>query len=76
MPAHRRLLLIHDLGLVEYEDGLALQRAFSTARKGRAVPDSLLLLEHPPVLTLGRAAKQDHILAARDALEREGVAIH
>jgi lipoyl(octanoyl) transferase len=75
MQAHRRVLVIHDLGLVEYEDGLALQRAFAASRKGRAVPDTLLLLEHPPVLTLGRAARREHILAAREALEREGVAV-
>jgi lipoyl(octanoyl) transferase len=73
MSSSARNLVVHDLGLVEYEDGLALQRAFALARKHRSVSDALLLLEHPPVLTLGRAARVDHVVAPREKLEKAGV---
>ena len=55
-------LHVFRLGRVEYEDGLELQKTVA--------PDSLLLLEHPPVLTLGRGAKAQHVLASPEALER------
>src|SRR5262249_61859402 len=55
-------LTIHRLGRVEYEDGLKLQALFAAARKEGKVGDSLLLLEHPPVLTLGRGASRADVL--------------
>ncbi|MGQ0507635.1 MAG: lipoyl(octanoyl) transferase LipB, partial [Myxococcaceae bacterium] len=69
-------LVVQQLGTVEYEDGLALQRLYGQARAQGLVPDTLLLLEHPPVLTLGRGAKASNILAAPDALRRLGVSVH
>jgi lipoyl(octanoyl) transferase len=65
----------HRLGRVEYADGLELQRQFQAARRADAVTDTLLLLEHPPVLTLGRGAKAGNILASRQQLESEGVRV-
>src|SRR4051812_20852440 len=56
------------LGRVEYEDGLTLMRLFGEARRQEQIPDTLLLLEHPPVLTLGRGAKPGHIVAPLEAL--------
>lgn len=50
------------LGRVEYEDGLKLQALFGKARAQGLVGDTLLLLEHPPVITLGRAAKAHHVV--------------
>ena len=47
-------LLIVDLGLVEYGAAWKLQRRVAAARKAGAVPDTLLLCEHPHVITLGR----------------------
>jgi lipoyl(octanoyl) transferase len=61
---------------VEYADGLKLQALFGQARRAGLVGDTLLLLEHPPVLTLGRAAKQGNLLAPREQLERMGVEVH
>jgi lipoyl(octanoyl) transferase len=58
---------------VEYEDGLELQRQFVEARRAGAAPDTLLLLEHPPVITLGRGARPENVLAAPEALEAMGV---
>ncbi len=74
--AAERTLVVHDLGYVEYEDGLALQKAYALARRGGAVPDSLLLVEHPPVLTLGKGAKPENVLATREQLESLGVRLH
>lgn len=66
---------IHRLGRVEYRDGLELQRQFQEARRANAVPDTLLLLEHPPVLTLGRGAKENNILTPKAQLDALGVEV-
>ncbi len=68
-------LTVYRLGRVEYEDGLNLMHLFSEARRQELVGDSLLLLEHPPVLTLGRAAKRENIVATDEMLAAEGVDI-
>ncbi|MEW5740516.1 MAG: lipoyl(octanoyl) transferase LipB [Myxococcota bacterium] len=66
----------HRLGRVEYADGLELQRQFQAARRANAVTDTLLLLEHPPVLTLGRGAKGGNIIASPERLADAGVTVH
>ncbi len=68
-----REIAVWRLGRVEYEDGLQLQKLFGEARMKDLIPDVLLLLEHSPVLTLGRAAKRYNILAGDDVLEGLGV---
>ncbi|MDP2271109.1 MAG: lipoyl(octanoyl) transferase LipB [Archangium sp.] len=65
----------HRLGRVEYGDGLELQRQFQEARRVDEVPDTLLLLEHPPVLTLGRGAKENNIITPKPQLEALGVEV-
>ncbi len=65
----------HHLGRVEYADGLELQHQFQEARRANTVNDTLLLLEHPPVLTLGRGAKASNILTPPAVLESMGVAV-
>ena len=71
-----RTLTLHRLGRVEYEDGLRLQSLFARARKEGKVGDVLLLLEHPPVLTLGRGASRTDVLAGAELLEARGVEVH
>ena len=66
---------VHRLGRVEYRDGLELQRQFQEARRANEVPDTLLLLEHPPVLTLGRGAKENNILTPKPQLDALGVEV-
>jgi lipoyl(octanoyl) transferase len=62
------------LGCVPYADALALQREIAVARISGAVPqDVLLLLEHPPVVTLGRTAKAAHLLFSPEQLHARGV---
>lgn len=71
---HRVALV--NLGLVPYADALALQHRIVDARKNGEGDDTLLLLEHPPVFTLGRNAREEHILASRDFLTEAGIQVH
>jgi lipoyl(octanoyl) transferase len=66
---------VHWLGRVPYGPTHALQEALVTARLEDRIGDTLLLLEHEPVLTLGRAAKQDNVLLPREALAQRGVEV-
>ena len=66
----------HRLGLVEYVDGLALQNLFSQSRRENLTGDTLLLLQHPAVLTMGRGAKDVNVLAAPERLLELGVTLH
>lgn len=68
-----RTLVVRHLGRVEYEDGLALMQGVAKAREEGRMEDTLLLLEHPPVLTMGRAAKKENVLLAPDELGARGV---
>lgn len=72
----RTPLRIHHLGRVEYEDGLNLMRLFGQARRQGLVPDTLLVLEHPPVLTLGRKANAGNVTTPAAALARMGIQVH
>src|SRR6267378_737481 len=67
-----RELHVRRLGLVEYEDGLAAQRLLVEARAAGLVPDTLLLLEHPRVVTLGRGAKPQNVLWTPEQLRARG----
>ncbi len=62
-----------ECGRIEYGSAWALQRRVVAARKAGAVPDVLLLCEHPHVITLGRNGKQAHLLASPELLDRMGV---
>jgi lipoyl(octanoyl) transferase len=66
------------LGLVEYEAGLLLQQQLVEDRRAGRIGDTLLLLEHPPVITLGvkTRGKPTHVVATADALEDAGVTVH
>ncbi|HEX4321690.1 MAG TPA: lipoyl(octanoyl) transferase LipB [Acidobacteriaceae bacterium] len=64
------------LGRVGYAEGLALQQELVELRHQGRVENVLLLLEHPPVLTLGRNARRSNILATDEMLARKGVSIH
>jgi lipoate-protein ligase B len=72
-PALARLHVVH-LGLVPYARALELQRAVARARiSGAIAHDVLLLLEHPPVITLGRSSKAQHLVATPAMLANRGV---
>ncbi len=66
----------HWLGQVEYQDALAQQHTLVEAHRTNAdTPDTLLLLEHPPTLTLGRRAKREHLLVEETVLRQRGFAL-
>lgn len=60
---------IIDLGLVDYEKALVLQHQFWSKRVEEQLPDVLLILEHPHVITLGRRGNRSHLIATSEALE-------
>ena len=64
------------LGRVSYAEGLRVQTEVVAARKAQRIGDTLILLEHPPVLTLGRNATRANILLADEALAAKGVEVH
>lgn len=63
------------LGRVPYEEAHALQRDLVTRRTEGSIPDTLLLLEHPPVLTMGRSAHEENLLAPREFLASRGISV-
>ena len=64
-----------NLPTIPYADALALQHRLVAARKRGELNDTLLLLEHPPVFTLGRNARDEHILAPREFLDQIGIEV-
>jgi lipoyl(octanoyl) transferase len=72
----REALHVVPLGLRPYAEVLGLQRAVARARITGEVPeDVLLLVEHPPVVTLGRSSKHAHLVASAELLATRGVAL-
>lgn len=69
--------MIHvlQLGRIDYATALELQRSLVELRKRGEIGDVLLLLEHTPVITLGRNAKAEHVLASREQLAARGVEV-
>jgi lipoyl(octanoyl) transferase len=67
-----RTLHAHRLGRIPYAEAHALQERLVVARKEGRIGDVLLLLEHPKVITLGRAAKPEHVLLDAERLSAQG----
>jgi len=67
-----RPLHIRRLGRLRYADGLELQAALVAERQAGEIPDTLLLLEHDPVFTLGRNARKENVLLPDEALRERG----
>lgn len=61
------------LGRIAYERAWKLQKRLAAARADERIADQLLLLEHPPVLTLGRTSDPAHIRASPEALDGRGI---
>ena len=70
-----RPLAARRCGLLSYADGLELQSKLVVARQAGEIPDTLLLLEHEPVFTLGRNARRENVLSTDDALRARGFEI-
>ena len=72
-----RTIEVRRLGVLSYAEGLEIQKGLVEQRKAGAIPDQLLLLQHPPVITLGVKSRNDrsHIVASPDLLASEGVEV-
>jgi len=73
-PARARMA-VRRLGVIPYAQAWELQRSLATARVAGDGLDTLLLLEHPPVYTLGRNSSEEHILASRAVLSARGATV-
>jgi len=71
-----RKCAVRELGRLEYGAALEVQRRLVDARKQGAVPDQLLLVEHPHVVTLGRNGHLENLLAGEQVLARAGIAFY
>jgi lipoyl(octanoyl) transferase len=64
---------VRRLGRIPYASGIALQERLVEERKRGEVTDTLLLLEHDPVVTLGRNARKENLLMPEDLLRAQGI---
>lgn len=69
---------VRRLGTIEYEAGVELQKSLVEDRRAGRIGDTLLLVEHPPVITLGvkTRGQHTHIVATDDELRHEGITVH
>jgi len=67
---------LRDLGRMRYGEALAIQKDLVARRKAGEVPDQLLIVEHPHVLTLGRNGHLENVLAGDEVLRRAGIEFH
>jgi len=75
--SRRRTLDVRRLGSVPYGEALDLQKALVEERRAGCVPDLLLLLQHPPVITLGvRRDSRSHVIASDGQLAMHGIEVH
>jgi len=71
-----REVLVRDLGRLGYDQALLIQKDLVEKRKQGLIPDQLLLVEHPHVITLGRNGHLENLLANEEVLRRAGIAFH
>jgi lipoyl(octanoyl) transferase len=67
---------LRDLGQLGYAEALAIQKDLVEQRKRGLIPDQLLIVEHPHVITMGRNGHAENLLASEDILRRAGIAFH
>lgn len=76
MQQPEKICWVVDAGLIPYEPACGLQRELVEARKSGAIPDVLLLCEHPHVITLGRNGKRGNLRAGERLLQQMHVEFH
>jgi lipoyl(octanoyl) transferase len=69
------MLDVRDLGRIAYDEAMRLQDTLVEQRMADAIADTLLLLEHPPVITLGRRGSLQDVYLSKDALRERGIAV-
>ena len=65
-----------DLGTIDYDEALRLQEKLAELRGSGKIPDTLLLLEHPPVITFGAENSEDLVRVSDEVLQKEGIKKH
>lgn len=68
-----RICELRQLHRVTYENGMRMQETLVALRQKDRIPDQLLLLEHPPVITLGRGGDASNLLAPQESLHAAGI---
>ena len=76
MPDEVKVTFVSWLGCLDYANALELQMRICKLKRQALEEDVLLLLEHPPTITLGRNGKWDHLIAPQDALKSRGIVCH
>ena len=71
-----RICQVRDLGGMGYADAFELQRNLVDRRKRGEIPDQLLIVEHPHVVTMGRNGHEGNVLASPEVLSRAGIEFH
>ncbi len=67
---------VRDLGRMDWREAFALQSGLVAQRKAGRIPDQLLIVEHPHVITMGRNGHEANLLASPELLARSGIAFH
>lgn len=67
---------VREIGMIGYAEAFELQRGLVERRKRGEIPDQLLIVEHSPVVTIGRNGSEANVLADADLLERAGIQLH
>src|ERR1700761_1940172 len=70
-----RTISLVNLGRLDYASALERQEQVCALRQQEQIGDVLLLVEHPPVLTLGRNSDREHLVAGEDTLARRGISL-
>ena len=76
VTAPARLCEARDLGRMRWAEAYALQQELSEQRKRQEIPDQLLLVEHPHVVTMGRNGHMENLIAGEEILARTGIDFH
>ena len=75
-PSAPNRIAVWRLGMVEYGVAYQLQKKLHQQRVEGEIGDTLLLLEHPPTITVGKAGSTDNILVPHEALHQKGIALY
>jgi lipoate-protein ligase B len=67
--------MVLDLGVIDYDDALKLQRELVNKRRSGQINDSLLIVEHPPVFTIGRSGSRNNLLAKEEYLSSRSIKV-
>ena len=70
-----QLFMILDLGVVDYQEALKTQREFVNKRRLNEISDSIIIAQHPPVLTIGRSGSRDNLLVKENFLTGNGIKV-